>query len=243
MVREISLDTETTGLSFEKGDRVIEIGCVEMIDSVATENMYHIYINPEIDVPMEAVKIHGITNEFLADKPLFADIADDFLDFIEDSKLVIHNANFDMGFLNFELNRAGYDTLPPDRAIDTLAMAREMFPGGDSKSLDALCKKFGIDNSSRVLHGALLDAKLLSEVYLELRGGKEPTFIGFDSAVKRKNKSEGGNKEKVVRPAKLFSVNDEELQHNNDFLNESSKYLKKDKDGQAIKPVWDMLRT
>ena len=234
MVREIALDTETTGLFYANGDRIVEIGCVEMIDNIATENMYHVYINPERDVPEEATKIHGLTNEFLADKPVFADIADDFLKFIGSSKLVIHNAKFDMGFLNFELEKAGYEKIPMDMAIDTLEIARETLSGGDSRSLDALCRRFGIDNSARVLHGALLDAQLLSEVYLELRGGREPSFMVAAAAEEKKQRKK--NKDKSVRPVREFLPSEEELAQNEFFLDENAKNLKKEN------PVWDILR-
>lgn len=171
-MREIVLDTETTGFKPEEGHRLIEIGCVELVNHVATGRNFHRYINPERDVPADAVAVHGLTAEFLADKPLFNDVAADFVAFIGDAPLVIHNAAFDMNFLNWELKIAGYPVMPRDRAIDTLMMARQKFPGAPA-TLDALCKRFGIDNSSRTYHGALLDAQLLAEVYLELRGGRQ----------------------------------------------------------------------
>lgn len=226
MVREISLDTETTGLSFNDGDKLVEIGCVEMIDNVATNNVFHVYINPERDVPEEVVKIHGITGEFLSDKPVFKDIADDFLSFISDSNLVIHNASFDMGFINNELKMAGYDIIPMSRVIDTLALAREMFPGGDSKSLDALCKKFDIDNSSRIFHGALLDASLLAKVYLELRGGREPTFIGnYNAGKKKKVIKDNVKNEKIFHEERFFPPSEEELKAHNEFINNMKRHL------------------
>lgn len=171
-MREIVLDTETTGFKPEEGHRLIEIGCVELVNHVATGKTFHRYINPERDVPADAVAVHGLTAEFLADKPLFNDVVADFVEFIGDAPLVIHNAAFDMNFLNWELKIAGYPVMPRDRAIDTLMMARQKFPGAPA-TLDALCKRFGIDNSSRTYHGALLDAQLLAEVYLELRGGRQ----------------------------------------------------------------------
>ncbi len=171
-MREICLDTETTGLKPEEGHRVIEIGAVELIDKVPTGREYHVYINPERDVPPGAVEVHGLTAEFLADKPLFADIAEEFLAFIEGATLVIHNAEFDRRFLNAELERLGHPLIPRERCVDTLAIARAKFPGAPA-SLDALCKRFAIDNSHRDLHGALIDAKILAEVYLELVGGRQ----------------------------------------------------------------------
>lgn len=179
-MREIALDTETTGLNPKAGHRVVEIGCVEMINHVASGEVFHVYVNPERDMPEEAFAVHGLSEEFLRDHPVFADVADDFLAFVGDDPLVIHNAAFDMGFLNAELERAARPTLPKDRAIDTVQMARQKFPGAQA-NLDALCKRFGIDNSSRELHGALLDARLLADVYLELMGGRQTGF-GLDAA-------------------------------------------------------------
>ena len=172
-MREIVLDTETTGLSPEKGDRVVEIGCVELINHVPSQNTFQVYLNPERDMDEGAQKIHGLTNEFLIDKPRFEEIAEDFISYIGKSKIIAHNASFDINFLNSELVRVNKDKIPEERVVDTLKIAREKFPGGRN-SLDALCKRFLIDNSNRKLHGALLDSELLAEVYLELIGGKEP---------------------------------------------------------------------
>ncbi len=172
-MREIVLDTETTGLDPLKGDRVVEIGCVELINHIATDQYFHAYLNPERAVPTEASMVHGLTDEFLADKPVFAEKVDDFLTFIGDAPLIIHNAGFDMGFINAELTRCGYKPLQMVRSIDTVKMARKKFPGAPA-SLDALCKRFGVDLSVRKLHGALLDSQLLAEVYLELLGGRQP---------------------------------------------------------------------
>jgi len=172
-MREIVLDTETTGFDPTTGHRVVEIGCVELINHVPTGEVFHRYLNPERDMPEEAFNVHGLSEEFLSDKPLFADIVEEFCAFIGDAKLVIHNADFDMRFLNWELQAVSRPTMPRDRAIDTVAMARKRFPGSPA-SLDALCRRFGIDNSSREKHGALLDAELLADVYLELIGGREP---------------------------------------------------------------------
>lgn len=171
-MREIVLDTETTGMEPADGHRLVEVGCVELNNHIATGRTYHIYLNPEREVEAEAVAVHGLTNEFLKDKPTFAEVFDEFLEFIGDAPLVIHNAAFDMKFLNAELKAVGHAGLPARRAVDTLAMARQKFPGSPA-SLDALCRRFNIDNSGRELHGALLDAQLLAEVYLELRGGRQ----------------------------------------------------------------------
>lgn len=176
-MREIVLDTETTGLDpFDTPrHRIVEIGAVELWNHVPTGRTYHQYINPERDMPQEAFEVHGIGDEFLADKPLFKAIAAEFAEFVSDAKLVIHNASFDMRFLNAELEWAGFPILPIDQAIDTLRIARQRFPGSPA-SLDALCRRFAIDNSRREKHGALLDSEILADVYLELTGGKQPDF-------------------------------------------------------------------
>lgn len=174
-MREIVLDTETTGLDPFTGDRLVEIGAVELKGHMPTGNTYHQYINPERDVPQDAVAVHGLDSAFLADKPVFKEVASAFLDFIGDAKLVIHNASFDMKFLNAELGWLNLPKIPFERAIDTLDIARKKFPGSPA-SLDALCRRFGIDNSARTLHGALLDSEILAEVYLELIGGRQPDF-------------------------------------------------------------------
>jgi DNA polymerase-3 subunit epsilon len=169
--REIVLDTETTGLSPAAGDRLVEIGCVELINHIPSGRTYHVYTNPQRSMPEEAFRVHGLSDEFLADKPLFAAVAGEFRDFIGDATLVIHNAPFDMGFLNAELEKVGQSRLT-NQVIDTVMLAREKHPGA-RVSLDALCKHYGIDNSRRTLHGALLDSEILAEVYLELLGGKQ----------------------------------------------------------------------
>lgn len=171
MNREVVLDTETTGLSPVTGDRIVEIGGVELLNHIPTGRHIHIYLNPERDMPEEAFRVHGLSSEFLADKPKFAEKVDDFLEFIGDATLVIHNAPFDMGFLNHELERIGRPSLT-NEVIDTVMVARQRHPGA-RVSLDALCKHYGIDNSRRVLHGALLDSEILADVYLELIGGKQ----------------------------------------------------------------------
>lgn len=176
-MREIVLDTETTGFDPETGDRLVEIGAVELMNHLPTGRTFHKYVNPERDMPDSAFAVHGLSAEFLSDKPLFSHVAAEFVEFIgPEAKLVIHNASFDMKFLNYELKRAGHPTLPWSRALDTLALAREKFPGAQN-SLDALCRRFGIDNSARTLHGALLDSEILAEVYLELIGGRQPDLI------------------------------------------------------------------
>lgn len=172
-MREIVFDTETTGLDPLSGHRVVEIGCIELFNRLPTGKTFHAYLNPGRSVPSEAAMVHGLTDEFLADKPVFAEVVDDFLTFIGDAPIVAHNAGFDMSFINAELTRTGYKTLPKERAIDTVLMARKMFPGAPA-SLDALCKRFNVNLSERQLHGALLDARLLAEVYLELCGGRQP---------------------------------------------------------------------
>lgn len=174
-MREIVLDTETTGFEPDEGDRIVEIGAVELMGHVPTGRTYHQYINPQRTMPQGAFEVHGLGDDFLADKPVFADVADAFLEFAGEARLVIHNAGFDMKFLNAELGWASRPQIAPDRAIDTLAIARRKFPGSPA-SLDALCRRFGIDNSARTLHGALLDSEILAEVYLELIGGRQPDF-------------------------------------------------------------------
>jgi DNA polymerase-3 subunit epsilon len=172
-MREIVLDTETTGMDPVDGDRLVEIGCLELVNHLPTGRTYHQYINPERDMPAEAVAVHGLTSAFLSDKPTFGEIVGDFLDFIgDDSTLVIHNAAFDMKFLNAELKQFGFPSIEWKRVIDTLDMARRKFPGSPA-NLDALCRRFNIDNSNRTLHGALLDSELLAEVYMELMGGRQ----------------------------------------------------------------------
>ena len=171
-MREIVFDTETTGFEPGDGHRIVEIGCVELIDHFPTDRTLQLYLNPERDVPIESQRVHGLSAEFLADKPLFADVADKFLAFLGDSPLVIHNASFDIKFINAELKRVGKDPIPLARAIDTIEIAKRKFPGA-RYSLDELCKRFGIDLTMRTKHGALLDAQLTAEVYLELVGGRQ----------------------------------------------------------------------
>lgn len=171
-MREICLDTETTGLSPNEGHKIVEIGCVEMVDGIKTGNNYHQYINPRRSMPEAAFRVHGISSEFLQDKPIFAHISKDFLNYIGDSKLIIHNAKFDMKFLNFELDLINEKTLSFDNVVDSLLVARNKFPGAKN-NLDALCKRFEVDLTKRALHGALLDSELLADVYIELMGGAQ----------------------------------------------------------------------
>ena len=217
-MREIVLDTETTGLSPDNGDRIVEIGCVELINHVPTNNTYQVYLNPEKDMDPGAEKVHGLTNEFLLDKPKFIEIADSFLDFIGDSKLIAHNADFDINFLNSELVRAKKDKINNDRVVDTLKIARSKFPGARN-SLDALCKRFFVDNSNRSLHGALLDSELLAEVYLELVGGKEPDLELSTNTIKKDNKSQNRTPNVFARKNKLKSrITDIDEKNHRDFL-------------------------
>lgn len=171
-MREIVLDTETTGFDAEGKDRIIEIGCVELYDYIPTGETFHVYINPKRDVPIEAQNVHGISTAFLKDKPLFREVADDFIEFIQQDTLIIHNAPFDIGFLNAELKRVRRPLVHMDRVLDTLALARRKYPAGPN-SLDALCKRYNIDNSNRTYHGALLDSELLADVYLEITGQRQ----------------------------------------------------------------------
>jgi DNA polymerase III subunit epsilon len=175
-MREIVLDTETTGLDPLRGDRLVEIGCVEIFNRMPTGQTFHRYINPERDMPQEAFAVHGLSTEFLADKPLFAAVADEFLAFIGDSPLVIHNASFDISFINAELDRLKRGGIPRDRLVDTLLLARRKHPGVSNR-LDDLCSRYAIDNSHRTKHGALLDAELLAEVYIDLIGARQSQLI------------------------------------------------------------------
>lgn len=193
MQREIVLDTETTGLDPLRGDRLIEIGCVELYNRIPTGREFHCFINPERDVPAEAEAVHGISTAFLQDKPLFAAVAGEFLEFISEDTLVIHNAQFDMGFLNAELKRIGKGLIAFDRVVDTLQLARRKHPAGPN-NLDALCKRYGIDNSKRTKHGALMDSLLLAEVYVELLGVRQAT-LGL--ARGSENRDGGGDRKSV----------------------------------------------
>ena len=204
-MREIVLDTETTGLDPQDGHRIVEIGAVELHNHVPTGNVYHQYINPLITMPDQAFAIHGLSDIFLSDKPKFSEIAKEFLDFIGSAKLVIHNAAFDIKFINAELKRIDKEEITFDRATDTLAIARKKFPGSPA-SLDSLCRRFKIDNSARVVHGALLDSQILAEVYLELVGGKQPDFaLNIANVSNENNNSIFHEKRARIRKEKLKS--------------------------------------
>ncbi|MCR9219468.1 MAG: DNA polymerase III subunit epsilon [Alphaproteobacteria bacterium] len=199
-MREIVLDTETTGFDPASGDRIVEIGCVELHNRVPTGETYWVYINPERDMPTAAFEVHGLSEAFLADKPTFHDIVDDFLRFVADAPLVIHNAAFDMKFLNAELEASGRAPLPMSQSVDTVAIARSRFPGAPA-SLDALCKRFGIDNARRTKHGALLDSELLAEVYLELMGGRQAGLaLAADGPAAASGSSGAGSASSTDRP-------------------------------------------
>jgi DNA polymerase III subunit epsilon len=206
MLREIVLDTETTGLSPQSGDRVVEIGCVELINHIPSGKNYHAYINPERDMPEGAYRVHGLSEEFLSQKPLFSEVVADFSAFVADSTLIIHNAPFDMGFLKAEFDKVGHKLLQND-VIDTVQLARKRHPGA-RVSLDALCKHYGIDNSRRELHGALLDSEILAEVYLELIGGRQVGFLlssGILDTSDNPSVMPGAPPDYGQRPAKLAS--------------------------------------
>jgi DNA polymerase-3 subunit epsilon len=201
-MREIVLDTETTGLDPYTGHRIVEIGCVELVNRIPSGATYHVYLNPERDMPPEAEAVHGLSAQFLADKQLFAEVADDFITFIGDASLVIHNAGFDLAFLNAEFERVKRPLITRDRAVDTLTLARRRHPGGPNK-LDDLCARYGIDNSRRTKHGALLDAELLAEVYAELVGGRQARLGLVKEAVTVAAAITAGVR---VRPAALASL-------------------------------------
>jgi DNA polymerase-3 subunit epsilon len=213
-MREITFDTETTGIDASSGHRIIEIGCVELIDKVRTGKFFHAYLNPERDVPKSSTDVHGLTAGFLSDKPLFASIAKGFLEFIRDDKLVIHNAAFDLKFINSELERVKLPLVNANRAIDTLKLARDKFPGAKA-SLDALCNRFGIDLSKREKHGALLDAELLVDVYLELLGGAQGAMQLDDDAVYY---DERNVRKRKFLQKRDFVVSDKELELHGEFL-------------------------
>ena len=223
MVREIVFDTETTGFNVNEGDRLVEIGAVELINHVRTGVTYHQYINPERDVPEDAFKVHGLSYEFLKGYPTFREIADEWLDFVGDATLVAHNASFDINFLNGQLKELDKPLFAWDRVIDTLEIARNLFPGS-RVNLDALCRRYGIDNSERTLHGALLDADLLAKVYLELLGGQEPSMLKEEKKASHSTVFvDGGNANRVFREARPFLLSDEEKQKHLAFLEKNIK--------------------
>lgn len=225
-MREICLDTETTGLDPKDGHKIIEIACVELINKVKTGNFFHAYINPRRDVPAEAFKVHGISTEFLKDKPIFDHVAYKFLDFIKDGKLVIHNAAFDMKFLNFELRAIGVEMITSSNVIDTLTMARQKFPGAPA-SLDALCKRFSIDLSKRTKHGALTDSELLADVYIELMGGAQ-SGLSFEKVSKSlkndvQENSEANVEKKNMLAKRDFPISEADLEAHKNFITKNFK--------------------
>ncbi len=220
-MREIVFDTETTGLDPNYGHKLVEIGCVEIVNKIRTGNSFHRYINPKRDIPRAASDVHGLTADFLADKQIFAEIADDFLAFIGDSPLVIHNAAFDMKFINHELKLIDKPLIFPGRAVDTLEMARKKFPGAKA-SLDALCSRFGIDLSSRTKHGALLDAELLADVYLELIGGRQ-TFLSLEDEKSESTRQKTSNvlsgaSGREIKPSRSRAISEEEQKCHDAFI-------------------------
>lgn len=226
-MREIVLDTETTGLDPLAGHRIVEVGCIELFNTVATGKTFHAYFNPEMIMPAGAQDVHGLTDEFLADKPLFADRVEEFLEFIGDAQLVIHNAQFDIGFLNAELERVGKPKLT-NAYVDTVSIARRKFPG-QRVSLDALCERFGVDNSNRTKHGALLDSELLAEVYLELSGGRQRDLGLAAEVAVRALGAIAAMPAGPARPVRTFAPSAAELAAHAEFL-------KKLKDPLWLKP-------
>jgi len=219
-MKEIVLDTETTGMDPNNGDRIIEIGCVELINHLPSGNTLQIYINPERDIPAEATAVHGITNEFIADKPVFSQVYSKFMDFIKGGKLIIHNAEFDMKFINWELAQVGHPAVSWSAVIDTLGMARKKFPGSPA-SLDALCKRFSVDNTQRTYHGALLDSELLAEVYLELIGGRQHGLgLAAESAKAKAQQSAALKNDRKYREPREHKASEEELAAHKAFLEE-----------------------
>ena len=216
---EVVLDTETTGLSLKEGHRVVEIGCIELSNQIPTSKKFHCYLNPERKVSEKALEVHGYTDEFLSDKKKFKEIADDFLNFIKNKKLIIHNAEFDLGHLNNELTIIGKNKINKDQVIDTLELARDKFPGSPI-NLDALCKKFRIDNSKRIHHTALIDCELLSKVYINLIDQREPTLNLYSQDEKKENLDLNNNSlyyKKIVKPSP------NELELHKKFLKKSLK--------------------
>lgn len=223
-MREIVLDTETTGFDPENGDRIIEIGCVELINHIPTGKHLQLYINPEREIPAEAIAIHGITNEFVKDKPTFAQVYTEFTEFVKDAILVIHNAEFDMKFINHELKKVGHPPIGWNLVLDTLAMARKAFPGSPA-NLDALCRRFGIDNTERTYHGALLDSELLAEVYLELLGGRQHGLSLLSGGAGGESGAGAKKIERPFREPREFAVNEDEIKAHEALLEELSDPL------------------
>ena len=220
-MREIVLDTETTGFNPEEGHRLIEIGAVEVVNKVPTGRTYHQYINPERDIPADATAVHGITDEKVKDEPVFAEIYTDMIEFIGDGIIVAHNAEFDMNFINYELKKVGHPSYPKTQVVDSLAIARAKFPGSPA-SLDALCRRYGIDLSERDFHGALLDAQLLADVYLELMGGRQHG-LSLSEQEKSQNAASATNdsllyKKREKREPRIFKPSEEELAAHGELL-------------------------
>lgn len=218
-MREIVLDTETTGLDPSAGHRIVEIGCVELLNHVATGETLQVYVNPERDMPEEAFAVHGLSDAFLSDKPTFDAVVDEFMTFVGDSRLVIHNADFDLKFINAELAALDRAPITRDRAVDTVSMARRKFPGAPA-SLDALCKRFGVDSSARTKHGALLDSELLAEVYLELVGGRQP---GLSLAATGGSAADVPVAEREIRPPRPHAPTAVEIEAHEAFLERDVK--------------------
>lgn len=221
-MREIVLDTETTGFNPEDGHKIVEIGAIEVINRLPTGRSYHQYINPEREIDASAIRVHGITNEKVSGMPIFSDIAQDFLDFIAGDPVVAHNAQFDVRFLNHELNAAGFDTMAND-IVDTLFMAREQFPGSQV-SLDALCRRFEVDLSGRTYHGALLDAQLLAAVYLELTGGQQP-ILSLEDDTEDDSTDSSKYKKTQARAPRVFSATPEEMAAHQAFVEKIQGHL------------------
>jgi DNA polymerase III subunit epsilon len=232
-MREIVFDTETTGLNPQGGDRMVEIGCVEMFNRVETGRTFHSYFNPGRPMPSEAEAVHGLSDRFLSDKPAFDDVCEDLLEFIGDSPLVAHNASFDFGFLNYELGGCGRPNVCTSRMVDTLVLARQKFPGA-KHSLDALCTRFGVDRSLRIKHGALIDAQLLAQVYVELTGGRQIGLTLVAEVIEQASPSAGPSEDHetlvaTIRPPRPHGPSQEELERHAAFL-------------AAIKdPIWNQL--
>lgn len=216
-MREIIFDTETTGLDPLNGDRLVEIGCIELVNRVATGRTYHAYFNPQRSMPMEAERVHGLSEKFLSDKPLFRDGVAAILDFLGDCPLVAHNARFDFGFLNAELRLCDLPEIGLDRMVDTVAIARTLHPGA-KHSLDALCTRYGIDRSHRVKHGALLDAELLAQLYVELTGGRQIGLTLVETAIVEAAVSVGPTVTRIARPVRVFTPSPEEITRHQAFI-------------------------
>jgi DNA polymerase-3 subunit epsilon len=223
-MREIVLDTETTGLDPEAGHRIVEIACLELENHVQTGRHFQCYLNPEREMPEEAYRVHGLGDDFLAQQPRFGEKARDFLAFVADSPLIIHNAEFDLRFLNAELGRLELEMLAMERAVDTVALARQRFPGAQV-SLDALCRRFEIDNSARTLHGALLDCQLLAEVYLELLGGRQPGLVLSAEKAAKAEQSEP----RSARPPRPHAASAAELEAHKALLEKITDPIWKDR--------------